>query len=94
MLYQRCVKAFFTNSDSSQRDISVHVDGVDDRSGLHPVKSLIIGGPGVYVPFPSHSFLTPVGPTVWVLMLDCRCVRYNLRVYASLMLDLSGRNED
>ncbi|KAH9977284.1 hypothetical protein BGW80DRAFT_1435953 [Lactifluus volemus] len=55
--------------------INVHVDGVDDRSGLHPVKSLIIGGPGVYVPFPSHSFLTPVGPTVWVLMLDCRAER-------------------
>lgn len=54
----------------------VSVDGVDDRPGVHPVKSLIIGGPGAYVPFPSHSFLTPIGPTAWLLMLDCRYVDF------------------
>jgi len=40
------------------------------------MKSLIIGGPGPYVPYPSHSFLTPIGPTAWLLMLDCRCVDF------------------
>ncbi|KAI0253869.1 hypothetical protein BJV78DRAFT_1189908 [Lactifluus subvellereus] len=55
--------------------INVSLDGVDDRPGAHPIKSLIIGSPGAYMPFPSHSFLTPVGPTVWVLMLDCRAER-------------------
>ena len=55
----------------------VTVDGLNDRS--HVFKSVIIGGPGSYVPFPSHSFLTPIGPTAWVLMLDCRCVDYNSR---------------
>ncbi|KAH9056664.1 hypothetical protein EDB87DRAFT_1202257 [Lactarius vividus] len=55
--------------------INISVDGIDDRPGAHPVKSLIIGGPGAYVPFPSHSFLTPVGPTAWLLMLDCRAER-------------------
>lgn len=55
--------------------INASVDGVDDRPGAHPVKSLIIGGPGTYVPFPSHSFLTPIGPTAWLLMLDCRAER-------------------
>jgi hypothetical protein len=54
----------------------VSVDGIDDRPGAHPVKSLVIGGPGTYVPFPSHSFLTPIGPTAWLLMLDCRYVDF------------------
>ncbi|KAI9456269.1 hypothetical protein BJY52DRAFT_1204831 [Lactarius psammicola] len=55
--------------------INVSVDGIDDRPGAHPMKSLILGGPGAYVPFPSHSFLTPIGPTAWLLMLDCRAER-------------------
>jgi len=53
--------------------INVTVDGLNDRS--HVFKSVVIGGPGPYVPFPSHSFLTPIGPTAWVLMLDCRAER-------------------
>ena len=53
------------------------VDGIDDRS--HVFKSVIIGAQGPYVPFPSHSFLTPIGPTAWVLMLDCRCVDHDSR---------------
>jgi hypothetical protein len=73
--------------------VPVSLDGLDDQLGAHPIKSLIIGGQGTYVPFPSHSLLTPVGPTVWVLMLDCRRVKHNLGQYAPLMLDLSERNE-
>ena len=37
-------------------------------------KSTIIGLKGEYIPYPSHSVLTPIGPTAWVLMLDCRRV--------------------
>ena len=48
----------------------VDVDGRDDRR--HPFKSLIIGGDGPYVPFPSHSFLSWLGPHVQILLLDCR----------------------
>ncbi|KAI0253864.1 hypothetical protein BJV78DRAFT_1371871 [Lactifluus subvellereus] len=55
--------------------INVSSDGIDDRPSAHFFKSLIIGGPGTYVPFPSHSFLSPIGPTAWVLMLDCRAER-------------------
>src|SRR5579863_6502600 len=33
-----------------------------------------MGAEGPYVHHPSHSVLTPIGPTAWVLMLDCRCV--------------------
>ncbi|KAI0781344.1 hypothetical protein BD413DRAFT_27799 [Trametes elegans] len=53
--------------------INVEVDGIDDRH--HPFKSLVIGGPGPYVPFPSHSFLTWLGPQVHMLLLDCRAER-------------------
>ncbi|THH08214.1 hypothetical protein EW145_g2858 [Phellinidium pouzarii] len=42
--------------------INVDVDGIDDRPGAHSNKSIIIGQRGPYVPFPSHSFLTYLGP--------------------------------
>jgi hypothetical protein len=48
------------------------------------MSSLVIGGPGAYIPYPSHSFLTDMGPDQWMLMLDCRsvywCHRFSLRV--------------
>ncbi|KAH9857680.1 hypothetical protein C2E23DRAFT_286396 [Lenzites betulinus] len=53
--------------------INIEVDGVDDLR--HPFKSLIIGGNGPYVPFPSHSFLSWLGPQVHILLLDCRAER-------------------
>jgi hypothetical protein len=55
--------------------INVEVDGLDDRPGKHSNKSLIIGGNGPYVPFPSHSFLVYLGPQVHMLLLDCRAER-------------------
>ena len=55
----------------------VTVDGTDDQS--HVFQSVIIGDQGPYIPFPSHSILTPFGPTAWMLMLDCRCGYYNSR---------------
>ncbi|ETW85467.1 hypothetical protein HETIRDRAFT_32709 [Heterobasidion irregulare TC 32-1] len=55
--------------------INVDVDGLDDRPGAHYSRSLIIGGQGSYVPFPSHTFLSYIGPTAWMLMLDCRAER-------------------
>ena len=53
----------------------VPVDGTDDRS--HVFKSALIGAKGPFVDYPSHSILSPIGPTAWILMLDCRCVDYN-----------------
>ncbi|KAH9926121.1 uncharacterized protein B0H18DRAFT_1085075 [Fomitopsis serialis] len=53
--------------------INVDIDGRDDRR--HPFQSLIIGADGPYIPFPSHSFLTYLGPQVWMLLLDCRAER-------------------
>ncbi len=54
--------------------LTVEVDGVQDAPGRHAFRSLVIGEPGPYVRFPSHSFLSRLGPQVYILMLDCRCV--------------------
>ncbi|THH33013.1 hypothetical protein EUX98_g1210 [Antrodiella citrinella] len=48
-------------------------DGIDDRR--HPFKSTVIGGQGAFVPYPSHSFLSYLGPQAYILMLDCRAER-------------------
>ncbi|TIA92650.1 hypothetical protein E3P81_01381 [Wallemia ichthyophaga] len=41
----------------------------------HTFKSMIIGGEGVYIPFPTHNTLTYLGPKVYMLGLDCRAER-------------------
>ena len=51
---------------------TAEVDGIDAKT--HPFKSIILGGQGPFVPFPSHSFLSYMGPKVYMLMLDCRYV--------------------
>ncbi|KAI5124487.1 hypothetical protein M0805_003014 [Coniferiporia weirii] len=55
--------------------INVDVDGTDDQPGAHSNKSIIIGQRGPYIPFPSHSFLTYLGPNCSMLLLDCRAER-------------------
>lgn len=58
-----------------QNFINIEVDGVDDRPGMHSNKSVIIGQQGPYIPFPSHSFLSYLGPNCYILLLDCRAER-------------------
>ncbi|KAF8803514.1 hypothetical protein BYT27DRAFT_7225881 [Phlegmacium glaucopus] len=55
--------------------INVEIDGVQDLPGKHVFQSLIIGEPGPYVRYPSHSFLPRLGPQVYILLLDCRAER-------------------
>ncbi|KAF9036679.1 hypothetical protein BJ165DRAFT_1394689 [Panaeolus papilionaceus] len=55
--------------------INVEIDGVQDLPGKHTYRSTIIGQPGPYVRFPSHSFLHRLGPQCYMLMLDCRAER-------------------
>ncbi|KAH0827015.1 hypothetical protein J3R83DRAFT_4684 [Lanmaoa asiatica] len=43
--------------------INPYVDGLDDRRGAHPFKSLILGVRGPYVGLPSHSHLAYMGPS-------------------------------
>ncbi|KAJ3802934.1 hypothetical protein GGU11DRAFT_813184 [Lentinula aff. detonsa] len=53
--------------------INVEVDGIDDKNHIN--SSIIIGAPGPYVGFPSHSFLGNLGPQTSILLLDCRAER-------------------
>ncbi|TFK72175.1 hypothetical protein BDN72DRAFT_371720 [Pluteus cervinus] len=55
--------------------INVDVDGTDDTPGKHVNRSIIIGNPGPYVKFPSHSFLASLGPQSAIILLDCRAER-------------------
>ncbi|WFD17809.1 hypothetical protein MCAP1_000018 [Malassezia caprae] len=55
------------------------VDGVLNENTTNPnptqFRSLIIGGPGSYIAFPTHSFLIWMGPKQHMLLLDCRAQR-------------------
>ena len=65
------------------------VDEVDgtDFSKPHPVKSLILGGDGPWIPNPGHSYLTYLGPDVYMLLLDCRAERKKDLVCSKLTYD-------
>ena len=48
------------------------VDGINPNTGVRNNHSIIIGGPGAWIPYPSHNFLTYMGPNTSMLLLDCR----------------------
>lgn len=48
--------------------------GIPSQSS-HSSKSLIIGGPGAFIPYPNHSFLSCLGPKMYILMIDWRSER-------------------
>jgi hypothetical protein len=50
------------------------VDGTSPNTGAHTFKSTIIGGEGPFIPAPTHSILTYLGPNVWMILIDCRFV--------------------
>ncbi|ORY35022.1 putative plasma membrane protein [Naematelia encephala] len=56
------------------------VDGTNPTPGTHPIKSLIIGAPGAWIPFPGHSILVYMGPQVLLLAIDCRAERKLSRI--------------
>lgn len=59
-----------------QTELTHHFsDGTSPAPNTHPSKSCIIGGEGAWIPFPSHSFLSYLGPRVYILLLDCRIER-------------------
>lgn len=62
-----------------QQFMNDKVDGIinENTKNVNPseIKSLIIGGPGCYIPFPTHSFLVWLGPKQHMLLLDCRAQR-------------------
>ncbi|WFD25813.1 hypothetical protein MNAN1_000779 [Malassezia nana] len=62
-----------------QQFMNDEVDGVLNENTTNPnpsqFRSLIIGGPGSYIAFPTHSFLIWLGPKQHMLLLDCRAQR-------------------
>jgi len=64
----------------------------DDKDGIdcmksptsESIRSLVLGGPGAYIPYPSHSFLTYLGPKVHLLMIDCRAERKKNQVCSEM----------
>lgn len=48
------------------------LDGISDLPGKHSYRSMVIGKMGPYIPYPSHSTLSYLGPQTALLMLDCR----------------------
>ncbi|KIY51015.1 hypothetical protein FISHEDRAFT_37727 [Fistulina hepatica ATCC 64428] len=55
--------------------INPEVDGRSDAPSAHVFRSTIIGSPGPYMPYPSHSILTYLGPQTQILLVDCRAER-------------------
>ncbi|GAA6058242.1 hypothetical protein JCM3770_007430 [Rhodotorula araucariae] len=58
------------------------MDGTSPESAVgipsintHSSKSLIIGGEGAFIPYPNHSFLSYLGPRMYILMVDWRSER-------------------
>lgn len=62
-----------------QQFMNDEVDGVSNNDTSHPnptiFRSMVIGGPGVYIPFPTHSLLVRMGPKQYMLLVDCRAQR-------------------
>ncbi|SCV66988.1 BQ2448_5634 [Microbotryum intermedium] len=67
-----------------QQFIVDEIDGLPTTFGQHPSKSTIIGGPGAWIPSPSHSFLSYLGPQVYICLLDCRSERKKDQVCSRL----------
>ncbi|WFD42874.1 hypothetical protein MPSI1_001524 [Malassezia psittaci] len=69
-----------------QQFMNDEVDNISntDTSDPNPsiFRSLIIGGPGAFVPFPTHSLLVYLGPKQYMLLIDCRAQRKLLQVCA------------
>jgi hypothetical protein len=51
------------------------VDGTHHAFGQHPIKSMVIGNKGAFIPYPNHSQINYMGPSVQMCMLDCRAER-------------------
>lgn len=61
------------------------VDGLELEK--HSNKSIIFGGMGPYVDFPSQSYLAYFGPDQWILMIDCRAERKLTQICTRLSYD-------
>lgn len=51
------------------------VDNLDLKQERHPLKHMLIGGRGAWIPHPNHSLLSYLGPNCQMLLIDCRAER-------------------
>lgn len=62
-----------------QQFINDELDNISNTDTSNPnpsiFRSLIIGGPGSFIPYPTHSLLTYMGPKQYMLLIDCRAQR-------------------
>lgn len=70
-----------------QQFINDEVDGVSNtdtsRANPTPFRSMIIGGPGAYIPYPTHSLMVWLGPKQAMLLIDCRAQRKITQICAA-----------
>ncbi|BGP37930.1 hypothetical protein JCM10450v2_001867 [Rhodotorula kratochvilovae] len=57
--------------DGTRPESAVGIPSVN----THSSKSLIIGGDGAFIPYPNHSFLSYLGPKMYIVMVDWRSER-------------------
>ncbi len=60
------------------------VDGTTQPTGQHPLKNMVIGGEGSYIPSVNHSLSVSLGPKVHMYLLDCRSERRIDRICSEL----------
>lgn len=63
------------------------IDGTLGQPGQHTFKSMIIGADGAYIPHPSHSILSYLGPQVYMVLLDARAERKKEQVCSKFTYD-------
>ncbi|KAJ3537495.1 hypothetical protein NM688_g6678 [Phlebia brevispora] len=89
LLFQCFINSAWTSLlplQATDAPAKVEVDGHD--AARHPFRSIIIGAEGPFVHFPSHSFLTYMGPKVYMLLLDCRAERKKDQVCSQAEYDI------
>lgn len=50
-------------------------DGIDHAFGSHPIRSILIGNKGAWIPYWSHHLSVYLGPQVHLIAVDCRAER-------------------
>lgn len=55
-------------------------DGIDHAFGTAPIRSLLIGNKGAWIPYWSHHLSVYLGPQVHLIAVDCRAERKLTRI--------------
>lgn len=58
-----------------QQFMNDELDRITPNTDNETFRSLIVGGPGAYIPYPTHNLLVYLGPKQAILLIDCRAQR-------------------